>query len=89
MWAASPGPWGWGGGRASGGGMGGGGYSAPPCISTGDWSLHLGETSKSTGCSPHIQEPAAANVYRKFYTYSLNAWAFWLQPVVMNFDVCP
>ena len=25
----------------------------------------LGETSKSMGCSPHIQQPAAANLYRK------------------------
>ena len=28
----------------------------------------LGETSKFTGCSPHIQQPAAANLYRKSYT---------------------
>ena len=38
---------------------------------------------------PHIQQPAAANLYRKSYTQLLNAAAFWLQPTVMNFDVSP
>ena len=28
----------------------------------------LGETSKCTGCSTHIQQAAAANLYRKSYT---------------------
>ena len=27
-----------------------------------------GETSKFTSCSPHIQQPAAVNLYRKSYT---------------------
>ena len=40
-------------------------------------------------CSLHIQQPAAANLYRKCYTLLLNAAAFWLQPAVMNFDVFP
>ena len=35
------------------------------------------------------QQPAAANLYRKCYTLLLNAASFWLQPVVMNFDVFP
>ena len=30
-----------------------------------------------------------ANLYRKRYTYMLNAAAFWLQAAVMNFDVFP
>ena len=51
------------------------------------WSL--GETSKFIGCSLHIQQPAAANLYRECYTLLLNAAAFWLQPAVMNFDVFP
>ena len=49
----------------------------------------LGETSKLIGCSLHIQQPAAANLYRKCYTLLLNAAAFWLQPAVINFDVFP
>ena len=49
----------------------------------------LGETSKLIGCSLHIQQPAAANLYRKCYTLPLNAAAFRLQPAVMNFDVFP
>ena len=49
----------------------------------------LGETSKLIGCSLHIQQPAAANLYRKCYTLLLNAAAFWLQPAVLNFDVFP
>ena len=51
--------------------------------------LGIGETSKFTGCSFHIQQPAAANLYRKSYTYMLNAAASWLQPAVMNVDVSP
>ena len=49
----------------------------------------LGEASKLSGCSHHIQQPAAAKLYRKSYTLLLNAAAFWLQPAVMNFDVSP
>ena len=49
----------------------------------------LGETSKLIGCSLHIHQPAAANLYRKCYTLLLDAAAFWLQPAVMNFDVFP
>ena len=49
----------------------------------------LGETSKLIGCSLHIQQPAAANLYRKYYTLLLDAAAFWLQPAVMHFDVFP
>ena len=49
----------------------------------------LGETSKLIGCSLHIQQPAAANLYRKCYTLLFNAAAFWLQPAVMNFDDFP
>ena len=45
--------------------------------------------SKFTGCSLHIQQLAAANLYRKSYIQVLNAAAFWLQPAVMNFDVTP
>ena len=45
--------------------------------------------SKFKGCSHHIQQPAAANFYRKSYIYMLNAAALLLQPVVMNFDVSP
>ena len=37
---------------------------------------HLGETSKFTGCSHHIQQPATANLYRKSYMYLLHAAAF-------------
>ena len=53
--------------------------------------IHLcsGETSKLVGCSLHIQQPAAANLYRKCYILLLNAAAFWLQPAVMNFDDSP
>ena len=29
----------------------------------------LSEKSKFIGCSPHIQQPAAANLYKKSYTY--------------------
>ena len=47
----------------------------------------LGETSKLICCSINIQQPAAANLYRKCYTLLLNAAAFWLQPAVTNFDV--
>ena len=47
----------------------------------------LGETLKFTGRSPHIQQPAAASLYRK--SYLENAAAFWLQLVVMDFDVSP
>ena len=47
------------------------------------------ETSKVTSCSHHIQQPAAAHLYRKNYRYQVNAAALWLQPVVMNFDVFP
>ena len=32
----------------------------PPC--------RLGETSKFTGCSSHIQQPAGTNLHRKSYT---------------------
>ena len=49
----------------------------------------LGETSKLIGCSLHIQQPAAAILYRKCYTLLLKAAAFWLQPAVMIFDVFP
>ena len=49
----------------------------------------IGETSKLIGCSLHIQQPAAANLYRKCYTLLLDAAAFWQQPAVMNFDVFP
>ena len=49
----------------------------------------LGETSKFIGCSLHIQQPAAANLYRKCYTLLLDAESFWLQPAVMKFDVFP
>ena len=49
----------------------------------------IGETSKLIGCGLHIQQPAAANLYRKCYTLLLNAAAFGLQPAVMNFDVFP
>ena len=49
----------------------------------------LGETSKLIGCSLHIQQPAAANLYRKCYTLLLKPAAFWLQPAVMNVDVSP
>ena len=49
----------------------------------------LGETSKLIGCSLHIQQPAAANLYGKCYTLILNTVAFWLQPAVMNFDLFP
>ena len=51
--------------------------------------LMLGETSKFIGCSPHIQQPATANLYRKSYTQLLNAAAFWMQPTVKHFDVSP
>ena len=47
----------------------------------------LGETCKFIGYSPHIQQPATANLYRKSYTQLLNAAAFWLQPAVKHFDV--
>ena len=49
----------------------------------------LGKTSKLIGCSIHIQQPAAANLYRKCYTSLLKAAAYWLQPAVMNVDVFP
>ena len=54
-----------------------------------DGVVGLGETSKFNGGSPHIQQPAAANLYRKSNTYLLNAAAFWLQPAVTDFDVFP
>ena len=38
-----------------------------------DKALVLGETSEFIGCSHHIQQPAAANLYRKSYTQQLNA----------------
>ena len=34
----------------------------------------LGEMSKFIGCSPHIQQPAAANLHKKSYTSLLNAF---------------
>ena len=37
----------------------------------------------------HIQQLAAANLYRKIYIYLLNAAAFCLLPAAMNFDVFP
>ena len=49
--------------------------------------LILGGASKSVGCSPNIQQPAAANVHSKSFTWLLNAAAFWLQSVSMNVDV--
>ena len=51
--------------------------------------VRLGETSKLIGCSLYIQQPVAANLYRKCYTLLLNAAAFCLQPPGMNFDVFP
>ena len=50
--------------------------------------LTLGETSKLNGCSlhMHVQQPAAANLYRTCYTLLLKAAAFWLQPGVIDFD---
>ena len=52
--------------------------------------LLLGETSKFSGCSANIQQPAAANLYRNSYTKLLNAAALvWLQPAVMNCYVSP
>ena len=45
--------------------------------------------SEFIGCSPHIQQAAAANLFRKSYTYLLNAAAFWLQPAVIRYDVLP
>ena len=45
--------------------------------------------SKFIGCSFHIQQSAAANLYRKCYTLILKAAAYWLQPAVINFDVFP
>ena len=44
----------------------------------------VGETSKYVGCRPHIQQPAAANLYGKSCIKLVNAAAFWLQPTVMN-----
>ena len=38
---------------------------------------------------PYIQQPAAANLYRKSYEKLLNAAAIWLQPDVVNFEVFP
>ena len=35
----------------------------------------LGETTQLIGCSLNIQQPAAANLYRKCYTLLLNAAA--------------
>ena len=49
----------------------------------------LGETSQFIGLSTHIQQPAAAKLYRESYTQLLDAAAIWLQPLVMNFDVSP
>ena len=37
----------------------------------------------------HIQQPSAANLYRKSYIWLLNAAAFWLQPVVMTLNITP
>ena len=54
-----------------------------------DGVVGLGETSKFNGGSPHIQQPAAANLYRKSYTNLLNAAAFWLQLAVTDFDDFP
>ena len=41
--------------------------------------LYSEETSKSIGCSLYIQQPAAANLYRKSHKFMLNAAAFRLQ----------
>ena len=38
---------------------------------------------------PPYSAAITANLYRKCYTFLLNAAAFWLQPAVMNFDVFP
>ena len=51
--------------------------------------LLAGHTSKLSGCSTKVQQPAAANVYRKSYTSLLNTAALCLQPVVMKFDNSP
>ena len=50
-------------------------------------SFPKGEMSKFTGCSPHIQQPAADNLHRKSFIWPLYAAAFWLQRVVIHFDV--
>ena len=46
----------------------------------------LGKMSKFISCSPHIQQPTAANLYRKNLHKSA---AFWVQPAVMNCNVFP
>ena len=51
--------------------------------------LYLEETSTFIGCSLYIQQPAAANLYRKSHKSLLNAAAFRLQQAAMNFDVIP
>ena len=44
--------------------------------------MYLGEASKLTDSSPHIKQPAAANLYRKSYKYQLNTAALWLQLIL-------
>ena len=47
------------------------------------------ETSKLTSYSQYIQQPAAANFNRNGYTFPMDAAIFWLQPMVMHFDISP
>ena len=54
-----------------------------------DFVTMLVETSKFSGCSLHIQQPAAPHLYKESFTQLLNAAAFQLQPTVMDFDVSP
>ena len=49
--------------------------------------IYKGRQQNSLAASP--MQLAASNLYKKSYTSLLNAVAFWLQQVAMNFDVFP